>query len=273
MLRRALMLRLVAVLALLVAVPPAFAQGVPDGGSTGVAPYDQTDDVAGSGSDQNPPTTDPQVGVDAQAVIAQWGPAPEMGRDADLAIARRWLRDQQGYRDRWGIAGVSRDPYLDWEAANELHGFLGEPPEPLPAGLMKPQAAVQSVESNQQVRQHESYWPVSDDLWQAWLDSWENRVPAGWTAARPDEPFYTRDNYMKAQVWRGTLFDRFRLFGVAGRVNTANPPVPLMYGPLQTLERLAPGSSDAYQPVDYKGSLVAVVAYDPWMNPNGSLRP
>jgi len=273
MLRRALMLRVVAVLVLLVAVPPVFAQGVPDAGRAGVTPYDQTDDVAGSGSDQNPPTTDPQVGVDTQAVIAQWGPAPEMGRDADLAIARRWLRDQQGYRDRWGIAGVSRDPYLDWEAANELHGFLGEPPEPLPAGLMKPQAAVQSVESNQQVRQHESYWPVSDDLWQAWLDSWENRVPAGWTAARPDEPFYTRDNYMKAQVWRGTLFDRFRLFGVAGRVNTANPPVPLMYGPLQTLERLAPGSSDAYQPVDYKGSLVAVVAYDPWMNPNGSLRP
>jgi hypothetical protein len=196
-----------------------------------------------------------------------------MGHDADLAIARRWLRDQQAYRDRWGIPGVSRDPYLDWEAANELHSFLGEPLEPRPANLTKPQAAVQSPEAQDMVRQHEDYWPVSDDLWQAWRDSQENHVPAGWNDAFPNQPYFSRDTYLNAQVWRGKPFDRFRLFGVAGHVNTTDPPVALLYGPLQTLEQLAPGSVEAYQPVDYKNSLIAIVAYDPWLNPDGSLRP
>ncbi len=267
-----LLLRAVAALALLLAVAPVFAQEAPDAGSAGTALSDQADDGSGSGSDQGAPTPGPQVDVDTQAVIAQWGPAPEMGHDADQAIARRWLREQQAYRDRWGIPGVSRDPYLDWEAANELHTFLDEPLEPPPSGLVKPKAALQSPESNQVVRQHNAYWNVPDDLWQGWLDSWQNRVPAGWTAARPDEPFFTRDNYLKAQVWRGTPFDRFRLFGVAGRVNVANPPVPLLPFEQETLERLAPGSVETYQPVNYQDSLVAVVAYDPWMNSNGSLR-
>ncbi len=267
-----LLLRAVAALALLLTAAPVFAQEAPDAGSAGTALSNQADDGSGSTSDQGAPTPGPQVDVDTQAVIAQWGPAPEMGHDADQAIARRWLRDQQAYRDRWGIPGVSRDPYLDWEASNALHDFLGEPLDPPPAGLAKPEAALQSPESNQQVRQHESYWPVPDDLWQAWRDSQENKVPAGWAEAFPNQPYFSRETYLKAQVWRGTPFDRFRLFGVAGRVNVTNSPVPLMPFHQETLERLAPGSVEAYQPVNYQDSLVAVVAYDPWMNPNGSLR-
>ena len=39
------------------------------------------------------------------------------------------------------------------------------------------------------------------------------------------------------------------------------------------LEQIAPGSVAAYQPVIYPDNLVAVVGYDPWVTPDGTLRP
>jgi len=266
----------VVAVALLLAGVPALAQEAPNSSADG-ATANQSDD-SGTALDQSAqPAADPTPSatpdVDTQAVIAQWGSAPEMGHDADQAVARRWLREQQAYRARWDIPGVSRDLYLDWEATNALHSYLNEPPEPQPAGLTKPSAVQQSPESNHGIKGDQWYWNVSDDLWQAWLDSFQNQAPGAWLADHPDEPFFTRANYMQVKEWRNKPFDRFRLVGVAGRVDTSKAPIGLLPFDQQTLEQLAPGSLQAYQPVNYATSLVAIVAYDPWINPNGSMRP
>lgn len=275
MLTRQWMGRMVVALALLLAVLPASAQELPDSSSAAVV-TDQSDDSGGTTSDQSPPSSadaTPTAAVDPQAVITQWGPAPATGYDSDQAVARRWLREQQAERARWGIPSVSRDPYLDWEAANALHTYLNEPLDPQPPGLTKPKAAQQGPESDRGVRTDQWYWTVPDDLWLAWLDTFQNRVPDAWTAVHSNEPWFTRERYLRLEEWRRQRFDRFRLVGVAGRIDNSKPPAPLLPFDQQTLEQLAPGSMQVYQPVNYSDSLVAVVAYDPWINPNGTIRP
>jgi len=68
-------------------------------------------------------------------------------------------------------------------------------------------------------------------------------------------------------------FDRYRLMGLAGRANTNNrPPTELSWSGKDQLETIAPGSVGTYQPLVYSDNLIAVVGYDPWINPDGSLR-
>ena len=69
-------------------------------------------------------------------------------------------------------------------------------------------------------------------------------------------------------------FDRYRLVGIAGRVNTSQAaPTALLSGEQSALEQIAPGSGDAYQPVAYGDNAVAVVGYDPWISADGRTRP
>jgi hypothetical protein len=263
MVMKTLMLRgVVVLLALLLAMPVVLAQDASDD-SAAAGAADQTDGSAPS-SDQGAPAA-----VDVQAVSAQWGQAPAPGKDADAALARRWLKNVQD---------VSRDPYLDWLAANKLHSYLHEPQEPKPSDL-KPSAAVtQSPLSNDGIALGVQYWTVPDTLWQAEEDKTAsddnlNGDPPGWADAHPGQPFFTFENYMKTKEWQRAPYDRFRLFGVAGHVDTSGPSTVLDLASGYTLEEVAPGSVAAYQPVIYMNGIVAVVAYDPWVNPDGSLRP
>jgi hypothetical protein len=257
--------RLLVVVALWLGALPAFAQDAPD-----PATMDQGQDELAPASDSTPtPATDPS------AVIAQWGPAPAVGPEADQAVARRWFRDQNAMRTRWGVPTATRDPYLDWQAENLLRNSLGQAALPQPQGVVMPTIAPQSQQSDQGVRSTTEFWTIGDDLWQAHLDNIAAESLAFWQVDHPDDILYTRDNYLKLFKWGQTpRFDRYRIMGVAGRVNTRNGvPTALLSGQQADLKQIAPGSVDAYQPVIYSDNLVAMVGYDPWITPDGTLRP
>jgi len=269
---------------LVLAVWPTFAQEAPDPATEDQAQTQSVDQGQGD-QDQGAPAVDDTSSApsptpapapaDAAAVIAQWGAAPSIGPDADKAVAQRWFREQNAMRARWGVPTAMRDPYLDWQAENLLRERLGEPQLPQPPGLTWPSAAAQSPQSDKAILSQTEFWTVSDDLWQAWLDTIEGQAPAEWAEERPSEPWFSRENYLQLFKIRKTpRFDRYRLIGVAGRVNTGNSsPADLLSGHQDQLEQLAPGAAMAYEPVVYLDNLVAVVGYDPWINPDGSLRP
>jgi hypothetical protein len=176
-------------------------------------------------------------------------------------------------RSRWGVPTATRDPYLDWQAENLLRGHLGQPQLPQPQGLTPPAAT--NTPSDEAIMSEPEFWTVSDNLWQAWLDTFEAQPPDGWNDARPGVPWFSRDNYLFLfKIQKTPRFDRFRLLGVAGRVDTTTtPPTDIGSGPESALEQIAPGSVATYQPLDYPDNLVAVVGYDPWINPDGTTRP
>ena len=171
--------RLLVVVALWLGALPAFAQDAPDPATT-----DQ-----GQGQDELAPALDatPTPTADAAAVIAQWGPAPAIGSDADQAVARRWFRDQNAIRARWGVPTAMRDPYLDWQAENLVRSSLGQAALPQPGGLVIPTAVAQSQQSDRGVRSATEFWTIGDDLWQAHLDSIATDSLAFWQADHPGE--------------------------------------------------------------------------------------
>jgi hypothetical protein len=250
---------------LAMAALPAFAQDIPDTAAT-----DQSEDQAPPSANDTGATPTP---TDPTTVIAQWGPAPNIGPDADRAVAQRWFRDQNTLRGYWGVPIAARDPYLDWEAENLLRSRLGQPLLPQSQAVNKPPAALRSPQTDQAILSQPEFWTVSDDLWLAWLDAGRMPAIAFWEDSHPGEKWYTPDGYFRIEVWRQERFDRYRLMGIAGRVNTSgSAPTELPPGNKRELEQVAPGSVAAYQPMVYPDNLVAVVGYDPWINPDGSLR-
>jgi hypothetical protein len=173
------------------------------------------------------------------------------------------------------VPTAARDPYLDWQAENLLRSQLGQPPAPQPQGLSRPAAAQQSSQSDQAALSQPEFWTISDDLWQAWLDTIEGHPSEFWQEDHPGEDWFTRDRYLRLFILHQMpRFDRFRSIGVAGRVNTTNtPPSRLLSGHTDQLELIAPGAVSAYEPLVYPDNLVAVVGYDPWINSDGSIRP
>jgi hypothetical protein len=265
--------RLLVVVALWLGALPAFAQDVPD-----PATADQ-----GQGQDEQAPALDatPTPTADAVAVIAQWGPAPVIGSDADQAVAGRWFRKQNDERAKWGVPTATRDPYLDWAAENLMRSTLGQPLLPQPAGVVKPAVIATSPRSDQTVLggAEPEFWTVSDDLWVAWregsLAQPMAEAMALWEADHPGEPYYSPDGYLRLFKLRQTpRFDPYRVIGVAGRVNANNStPIAVPSAAQGKLEQIAPGSVAAYQPVIYPDNLIAVVGYDPWLTSDGTLRP
>jgi len=139
--------------------------------------------------------------------------------------------------------------------------------------LTWPSAAAQSPQSDQAILSQTEFWTISDDLWQAWLDSINAKAITFWQENHPGESYYSRDVYLRIEQWRDVKFDRYRLMGIAGRVDATSGPPGDLLGNKDELEQIAPGSVAAYQPVFYPDNLVAVVGYDPWINPDGSVRP
>jgi hypothetical protein len=249
-------------------VAPAFAQEDSDGDQPADAPSNQAAAADQSESPDQTPTGD--VG----AVIAKWGSKPTTSDEMNKAVATRWFRDQNRERARWNVPTAKRDLYLDWQAENLLRDYLGQPHVDLPAGVAKPDAATHS-QMTSGIENEPQFWTVSDDVWLAYLVPSETQIASDWSADHPDEPYFTPDRYIR-QMKLGTMsqFDRYRLMGVAGRVDVSQTPKPLLVGELQDLEQLAPGSTTAYQPiVEYDDSPIAIVAYDLWINSDGTLLP
>jgi hypothetical protein len=173
------------------------------------------------------------------------------------------------------VPTATRDPYLDWQAENLLRNQLGQPPLPQPEGLSAPVAARQSPQSDQAVMSQPEFWTVSNDLWQAWLDSFEGHPSEFWQEDHPGQEWFTRDRYLQLfKLQQMPRFDRFRLVGVAGRVDTTNTsPSSLLAGQKDQLEQIAPGAAAAYAPLVYPDNLVAIVGFDPWINSDGVVRP
>jgi hypothetical protein len=272
--------RLIAVgIAFLVTVSTVFAQDAPYTSAT-----DQPQQTPAQDQGQNPgaDNTDPATPVstatpgpaDAAAVIAQWGTAPNIGPDADAAVAQRWFRDQNAVRTRWGVPTAMRDPYLDWQAENILRSQLGEPQLPQPQGVTKP-AVAQSAQTDQAVLSEPEFWTVSDDLWQARLDGIQGHPSEFWQEDHPGEQWFTIDRYIRLfKLQQMPRFDRYRLIGASGRVDTsgsAGAAIPA--GEADALETIAPGVMAAYNLLSYPDNVVAVVGYDPWLNADGSMRP
>ena len=265
--------RLLVVVALWLGALPAFAQDAPD-----PATIDQ-----GQGQDELAPAlgATPTPTADAAAVIAQWGPVPAIGSDADQAVAGRWFRKQNDERAKWGVPTATRDPYLDWAAENLMRSTLGQPLLPQPAGVVKSAVIAASPRSDQTVLggAEPEFWTVSDDLWVAWregsLAQPMAEAMALWEADHPGEPYYSPDGYLRLFKLRQTpRFDPYRVIGVAGRVNPNNStPIAVPSAAQGKLEQIAPGSVAAYQPVIYPDNLIAVVGYDPWLTSDGTLRP
>jgi hypothetical protein len=265
---------------LMLGVSPALAQDAPDGftadqSQSQAIDQGQAQDQAATPADDTNPPASPPAPADPAAVIAQWGPAPAIGPDADNAVAQRWFRAQNAERARWGVPTAARDPYLDWMAENLLRDRLGQQQLPQPEGLIKPAAIAQSPKSDQGVLSETEFWTVSDDLWQAWLDSIQGHPSQFWEEDHPGEQWFTVDRYIRLfKLQQMPRFDRYRLIGSAGRVDTSEtPPTVLLSGEADELEALAPGVIAAYAPVSYTDNVVAVVGYDPWINPDGSIRP
>lgn len=278
-------------IALTLAVSPVFAQAAPDpsaadqtqtpwvdqgrpdqvpGQDQGAAPTDDTSSPTSSPTPAAAPTTG-----DPATVIAQWGPAPSIGPDADKAVAQRWFREQNAMRARWGVPTATRDPYLDWRAENLLRDHVGQPQLPQPQGIGRPSPVAQSSLGDEAILSQPEFWTVSDDLWQGWLDTFEGQAPSDWEVERPGVPWFSRENYLFLfKLQKTPRFDRFRLIGAAGRVNvTSSQPAALLSGESSDLEAIAPGAMATYEPVVYPDNLVAVVGYDSWINPDGSTRP
>jgi len=266
-------------ISLMLAVSPVFAQDAPDASGT-----DQSQPTQGQSQDQSVPTLDntssptpvpTAVPADVAAVIAQWGPAPEAGIDSDKAVAQRWFRDQNTVRARWGVPTATRDQYLDWQAENILRSQLGEPELPQPQGVTKPATLAQNSQSDQAVLSEPEFWTVSDDLWQARLDSVQGHPSEFWQEDHPGEQWFTVDRYIRLfKLQQMPRFGRYRLIGAAGRVDTSGSPAKaIQVGQADALEAIAPGSVAAYSPLSYPDNLVAVVGYDPWLNPDGTMRP
>lgn len=264
---------------LLFAVSPVLAQDAPD-----TSPTDQAQQTQGQDQDQSAPPPDDTssatpvptpVSADVAAVIAQWGPAPEVGIDSDRAVAQRWFRDQNTVRARWGVPTATRDQYLDWQAENILRSQLGEPQLPQPQGVTRPATVAQNSQSDQAVLSEPEFWTVSDDLWQARLDSVQGHPSEFWQEDHPGEQWFTVDRYIRLfKLQQMPRFDRYRLIGAAGRVDTSgSPATAIQVGQADALEAIAPGSITAYSPLSYPDNVVAVVGYDPWLNPNGTIRP
>jgi hypothetical protein len=284
---KALATRFIALgIALMLAVSPVLAQDAPGDSPTGESQPSQDQDQSAPSTDDTssatPSPTPAPAATDVAAVIAQWGTAPSLGPDADNSVAQRWFREQNTKRARWGVPTATRDPYLDWMAENLLRNRLGQDSLPQPSGITKPSVAASSPQSDQAILSQTEFWTVSDDLWQAWLNSIEDHPSQFWQDAHLGEQWFTRDRYMRLELWRDEKFDRYRLMGVAGRVDTTGAsPRPLVFTPglpddaegESTLEKIAPGAFETYQPVAYPDNLVAVVAYNPWVNSDGSLRP
>lgn len=180
--------------------------------------------------------------IDVGAVIAKWGPAPKTGNEFNTALAQRWFRNQNQERSRWGVPTSSRDPYLDWTAENLLRDYLGEAHVDLPPGVNKPVAMRTQTDSG--VRAEPVLWTVSDDLWQSVRDQTASDFLSQWEADNPGSQWYTKDSYIQLHKQGKTPhFDRFRLMGVAGRVNTAQPAKQLLSGEDTELEAIAPGAT------------------------------
>jgi hypothetical protein len=196
---KALATRFIALgIALMLATSPVLAQNAPDSSATD-QPQGQTQDQDQSappaddtGSETLAPTPVP---ADGATVIAQWGAAPAIGPDADKALTQRWFREQNTMRARWGVPTATRDPYLDWQAENLIREHLGQPQLAQPQGLNRP-AAMTNTQMDQAILSEPEFWTVSDDLWQAWLDTFEAQPPDGWSDARPGEPWFSRENYL-----------------------------------------------------------------------------
>ena len=252
---------------------PVLAQEAPDG-SVATDGGDQSTVVSDepSGPDQTATPT-PIAAVDTAVVIAKWGPSPQSGADFNRAAAQRWFRDQNSKRARWGVPTANRDPYLDWVAENLLRDYLGEPRIDQPTGLKQPDVTART-QTDSGIRSDPEFWTVSDDLWQSWLDSVDAETLTTLDADNSGGPLYTKQNYLQLQKLGQTpRFDRFRLMGVAGRVDANQAPTPLLSGHKQELESIAPGSVAAYQPAVYQDPVVAVVGYDPWINADGTTLP
>jgi hypothetical protein len=162
-----------------------------------------------------------------------------------------------------------------------MRSTLGQPQLPQPEGVLKPALIASSTRSDQTVLGgvEPEFWTVSDDLWAAWRESSLAQPMAEamalWEADHPGEPYYSPDGYLRLFKLRQTpRFDPYRVIGVAGRVNVNNSAaMPVPSTALGKLEELAPGSVAAYEPVIYPDNLIAVVGYDPWVTPDGTLRP
>jgi hypothetical protein len=277
---KALASRLIAVgIALLLVVAPVLAQDAPDTSATGQSQQAQAQDQGQNPSADNtdsatPVSTATPGPADAAAVIAQWGTAQSIGPDADTAVAERWFRDQNAVRARWGVPTAMRDSYLNWQAENILRSQLGEPQLPQPQGVTKPAVAAQSAQTDQAVLSEPEFWTVSDDLWQARLDGIQGHPSEFWQEDHPGEQWFTIDRYIRLfKLQQMPRFDRYRLIGVSGRVDTsgsAGAAIPA--GEADALETIAPGAMAAYNPLSYPDNVVAVVGYDPWLNADGSMR-
>ena len=133
----------------------------------------------------------------------------------------------------------------------------------------------QSPASDQAVLSQPEFWTVSDDLWQARLDSIQDHPSQFWQEDHPGEQWFTVDRYIRLFKLKQTpRFDRYRLIGVSGRVDTTqSPAVAVVPAQADELEAIAPGAIAAYGPDVYPDNVVAVVGYDPWINSDGTMRP
>src|SRR6266508_6434164 len=95
--------RLLAALLLVSGSLSAFAQEAPNG----------TEPTEEQVQDEPVTPPEPDAAPEVVDVVGQWGVAPNVGADADAALARRWFRDQNTERARWGVPTAARDPYLD----------------------------------------------------------------------------------------------------------------------------------------------------------------
>jgi len=214
---------------------------------------------------------DPRAADTPDELTATFGTPPQTEDELNAAAAQRWLdienRDRQANNFPTELL-ARRDPVLDREAENTMRRKLGEPQLPPVVDPTGKIALDNAVHFTAYVCSPncEPFWTVPDRLMDVFRQPNVESVAAQ-SVTKPDVLNF--DHYNARLTWAVQLptlphyWASYRLFGIATRVHTDQEVTEHRDAARATIEAVAPGGADLWDPREYKVDIV-VLAYDPW---------
>jgi hypothetical protein len=214
---------------------------------------------------------DSRVADAPDELTATFGTPPRTQDELNEAAAQRWVdqenRDRQSSNFPTDLL-ARRHPVLDREAENTMRRRFGE--EVLPP-LVDPTGQV-SLDNKTHFTAYacspncDPFWTVPDRFVDVYRQPSVEDVAAQ-SVARPELLDFQR--YTSQLTWAVQLpryphyWNSYRTFGIATRVHLDQEVAEHRDAVRSTVEALAAGGADVWDPREYKLDIV-VIAYDPW---------